>query len=57
MKKEELESLAKSIAEMEKEMRLGKSVQDFDARIENLIQDLTLEDLFLIDEYIQKLLT
>ncbi len=57
MKKEELENLAKSIAEMEKEMRLGKSVQDFDARIENLIQDLTLEDLFLIDEYIQKLLT
>jgi hypothetical protein len=57
MKKEELEKVAKTIIEIEERLRLGKSVQEGEAEIENLIHNLSFEDLLIIDDYIQKYLT
>ena len=51
MKKEELEKVAKTIIEIEERLRLGKSVQEGEAEIENLIHNLSFEDLLIIDDY------
>ena len=57
MKKEEFDSLARTIVDIERELDLGKSVQECEALIEYLIHDLTIDELLLLDEYIQKYLT
>jgi len=59
MKDEEIKNLALQIVEAEKEMSLGKCVQENEQKIQNIILTLSLEDMLIIDEYIisQNLLT
>ena len=54
-----IKKLAQQIVELEKEMQLGKNVQENSDKIENIMCSLSFEDIFLIDEYIikKKLLT
>jgi TATA-box binding protein (TBP) (component of TFIID and TFIIIB) len=54
-----IKNIANKIANLEKEMLLGKSVQENQQKIENIVSTLSLEDMLEIDEYIlkKKLLT
>ena len=58
-RKEYIARKAKKIAEMEKQMRLGKDVQTAQKEIQNIMCALSIEDMLEIDEYIttKKLLT
>jgi TATA-box binding protein (TBP) (component of TFIID and TFIIIB) len=54
-----IKNIANKIANLEKEILLGKSVQENQQKIENIVSTLSLEDMLEIDEYIlkKKLLT
>ncbi len=49
---ERLRTLAKKIVELESEIRLGKNVQEYQQKIENIISTLSIEDVVYIDDYI-----
>lgn len=51
--------LAEKIVKLEKEIRLGKNVQENQQEIENIMASLPLESIVLIDDFIftNKLLT
>lgn len=52
-----LKDTAHKIAELEKEMQLGKNVKKNEHKIENIMCSLSLEELLLIDDYILESLT
>lgn len=54
-----LKIAAQKIAKAEKELLLGKNVQENQQKIENIMSSLSFEDVLLLDDYIQrkKLLT
>lgn len=47
-----LKELAKQIYNLEQECQLGKNIQKNTNKIEQLIQSLSIEEMFIIDEYI-----
>lgn len=51
--------VAQKIAKAEKELLLGKNVQENQQKIEKIMSSLSFEDVLLLDDYIQrkKLLT
>ena len=53
-RKEYIARKAKKIAEIEKQMRLGKDVQTAQKEIQNIMYTLSIEDMLEIDEYIIK---
>lgn len=53
-RKEYIARKAKKIAEIEKQMRLGKDVQTAQKEIQNIMCTLSIEDMLEIDEYIIK---
>ena len=52
--KKDLKKIAKQIADLEKEIRLGKDVKSAEHQIEVLMCSLSLEDMLELDEYILK---
>ena len=58
-KKKNIKKLAQEIARLEKECQSGNNISKNMNKIEQLIQDLSLEDMLAIDDYIleKKLLT
>jgi TATA-box binding protein (TBP) (component of TFIID and TFIIIB) len=54
-----IKNIANKIANLEKEMLLGKNIQENQQKIENIVSTLSFEDMLEIDEYIlkKKLLT
>lgn len=54
-----LKIAAQKIAKAEKELLLGKNVQENQQKIKNIMSSLSFEDALLLDDYIQrkKLLT
>ena len=54
-----LKIAAQKIVKVEKELLLGKNVQENQQKIENIMSSLSFEDVLLLDDYIQrkKLLT
>ena len=54
-----LKITAQKIVKAEKELLLGKNVQENQQKIENIMSSLSFEDVLLLDDYIQrkKLLT
>lgn len=54
MNEKKLQRLAKKIANLEKDIRKGKNAETAENEINNLIADLSTDDLILLDEYIQK---
>ena len=53
-RKEYIARKAKKIAEIEKQMRLGKDVQIVQKEIQDIMCTLSIEDMLEIDEYIIK---
>ena len=53
-RKEYIARKAKKIAEIEKQMRLGKDVQIAQKEIQDIMCTLSIEDMLEIDEYIIK---
>ena len=53
-RKEYIARKAKKIAEIEKQMRLGKDIQTAQKEIQNIMCTLSIEDMLEIDEYIIK---
>ena len=53
-RKEYIARKAKKIAEIEKQMRLGKDVQTAQKEIQDIMCTLSIEDMLEIDEYIIK---
>ena len=51
--------VAQKIVEAEKELLLGKNIQENQQKIESIMSSLSFEDVLLLDDYIQrkKLLT
>ena len=47
-----LKKIAKQIYNLEQEYQLGKNIQENMNKIEQLIQTLSIEEMFIIDEYI-----
>lgn len=47
-----LKELAKQIYNLEQECQLGKNIQKNINKIEQLIQNLSIEEMLIIDEYI-----
>lgn len=54
MNEKKLQRLAKKIANLEKDIRKGKNTEAAEIEMNNLIADLSTEDLILLDEYIQE---
>lgn len=54
MNEKRLQRLAKKIANLEKDIRKGKNTEAAEIEMNNLIADLSTEDLILLDEYIQE---
>lgn len=54
MNEKRLQRLAKKIANLEKDIRKGKNTETAEIEMNNLIADLSTEDLILLDEYIQE---
>ena len=54
-----LKIATQKIVKAEKELLLGKNVQENQQKIENIMSSLSFEDVLLLDDYIQrkKLLT
>jgi hypothetical protein len=54
-----IKNIANKIVNLEKEILLGKNVQENQQKIESIVSTLSLEDMLEIDEYIlkKKLLT
>ncbi|MCC8068677.1 MAG: hypothetical protein LIO71_02800 [Ruminococcus sp.] len=46
--------LSEKIVALEKEMRLGKNVQENQDKIENIMSTLSIEEMLQIDDYITK---
>lgn len=56
MNEKKLQRLAKKIANLEKDIRKGKNTETAENEINNLIADLSTDDLILLDECIQKII-
>ena len=58
-RKKHIKVLANKIVNIEKELLLGNNVQENQAKIENIVGSLALDEILAIDEYIirKKLLT
>lgn len=55
MKRKELKEIAKQIARLEMESRKqDNNLEDVSAKIENIIDSLSVEELFQLDEYIRQ---
>ena len=46
--------LSEKIVALEKEMRLGKNVQENQDKIENIMSTLSIEEMLQVDDYITK---
>lgn len=53
-KNKHLRNIAKKIAKLEKEMRLGNNVQENKKKIENIMCSLDFGDIIFIDNYIME---
>jgi hypothetical protein len=53
-KNKHLRNIAKKIAKLEKEIRLGNNVQENRDKIENIMCSLNFGDIIFIDNYISK---
>ena len=53
-KNKHLRNIAKKIAKLEKEIRLGNNVQENRDKIENIMCSLDFGDIIFIDDYISK---
>jgi hypothetical protein len=54
MKNKEIKDLALKIVKMEQELSKGKNVQENMKEIQEISKTLSLEDMFMIDDYITK---
>lgn len=54
MNDKKLQRLAKKIAFLEKELKRGKNTEATQEEMEELVKGLSIEDLMLLDEYIQE---
>lgn len=54
MNEKKLQRLAKKIAALEKDIRKGKNTDDAEIEMNNLIADLSTDELIMLDEYIQE---
>lgn len=54
MNEKKLQRLAKKIAALEKDIRKGKNTEDAEIEMNNLIADLSTDELIMLDEYIQE---
>ena len=54
MNETKLQRLAKKIAALEKDIRKGKNTEDAEIEMNNLIADLSTDELIMLDEYIQE---
>lgn len=54
MNDKKLQRLAKKIAALEKDIRKGKNTEAAEIEMNNLIADLSTEELIMLDEYIQE---
>lgn len=54
MNDKKLQRLAKKIATLEKDIRKGKNTEAAEIEMNNLIADLSTEELIMLDEYIQE---
>jgi hypothetical protein len=54
MKNKEIKNLALKIVKMEQELSKGKNVQENMKEIQEISKTLSLEDMFMIDDYITK---
>lgn len=54
MKNKEIKDLALKIVKMERELSKGKNVQENMKEIQEISKTLSLEDMFMIDDYITK---
>lgn len=54
MKSKEIKNLALKIVKMEQELSKGKNVQENMKEIQEISKTLSLEDMFMIDDYITK---
>nr|DAR67915.1 MAG TPA: hypothetical protein [Caudoviricetes sp.] len=54
MKNKEIKDLAFKIVKMEQELSKGKNVQENMKEIQEISKTLSLEDMFMIDDYITK---
>lgn len=54
MNDKKLQRLAKKIAALEKDIRKGKNTEDAEIEMNNLIADLSTDELIMLDEYIQE---
>lgn len=56
MNDKKLQRLAKKIATLEKDIRKGKNTEAAEIEMNNLIADLSTDELIMLDEYIQKII-
>ena len=54
MKNKEIKDLALKIVKMEQELSKGKNVQENMKEIQEISKTLSIEDMFMIDDYITK---
>lgn len=54
MKNKEIKNLALKIVKIEQELSKGKNVQENMKEIQEISKTLSLEDMFMIDDYITK---
>ena len=54
MNEKKLQRLAKKNAALEKDIRKGKNTEDAEIEMNNLIADLSTDELIMLDEYIQE---
>lgn len=54
MNDKKLQRLAKKIATLEKDIRKGKNTEAAEIEMNNLIADLSTDELIMLDEYIQE---
>ena len=56
MNSKKLQKLAKKIAALEKESRLGKNLESIEEQIMDLTKELTLEEMLIVDDMVQNYL-
>ena len=54
MNDKKLQRVAKKIATLEKDIRKGKNTEAAEIEMNNLIADLSTDELIMLDEYIQE---
>ena len=54
MNDKKLQRLAKKITTLEKDIRKGKNAEVAEIEMNNLIADLSTDELIMLDEYIQE---